>query len=740
MAKIKIPLHSFQFGELSPSFTSRVDAAVYQAGAQKVRNFIIINEGGVKKRAGGEFVYKFGNTVTPANELEIRIEPFIFSDDEQYIFCFKNNSLDIFFINPTTGEVDTTPVSLSGFSNCPWTTAKLKEITMASSGDVTIICHETFPPRLIRRTGLKTFVSEVFEFEDNGNDDSPTHPYYKFQKGGVTLDPAATSGTGITVVASSDYFVSGHVGSYLLIGNTPCEIKTYVSATEVTVDITGTILRRLAPDSIEVFAGTGAVQVTMPLHGMAVGDSFVIDRVGALGGLNATHMEGTKTVSKVIDLNTFEYTAGSNASSSAIGGGSVEISSAAATPEWYEQSYSAVRGYPAAVTFHEGRLWFAGTTAQPGHVWASKSANFFNFDIGTGADSDAIDLNSNFGEFSHIRHLVVNRDLQIFSASSESFIPAFTDRPVTPANAIIKRQTPYGSSYMRPQPFDGATLYTQASGKMLGSYVYSEVEQAYNTENVSVTATHLMRSPIQSASIKGGFDRAESYCFLINNDGTMSVFYSSRGDQRAGWMLWDTSGKFHSVCAVDRNVYCIAVRDQGDGTNRYYLEKFNEEMPMDYCDEFSGTAGVFDVSNQFSDGAVVRVVSGTDYIGEFTVASGEVDVSSVKEITTAYIGYQFTPILQTMPIDALMGGGPITAAPRKIDMVTLDLQDTLSASVNSKDMIIRNVNDDFSLDRSKFTGRKEFRLIGISKDPSVTVSQSVPFDLQLNGMVIEVTF
>ena len=78
MAKIKIPLHSFQFGELSPSFTSRVDAAVYQAGAQKVRNFIIINEGGVKKRAGGEFIYKFSDTVTPANELEIRIEPFIF--------------------------------------------------------------------------------------------------------------------------------------------------------------------------------------------------------------------------------------------------------------------------------------------------------------------------------------------------------------------------------------------------------------------------------------------------------------------------------------------------------------------------------------------------------------------------------------------------------------------------------------------------------------------------------------
>ena len=38
-------------------------------------------------------------------------------------------------------------------------------------------------------------------------------------------------------------------------------------------------------------------------------------------------------------------------------------------------------------------------------------------------------------------------------------------------------------------------------------------------------------------------------------------------------------------------------------------------MPMDFCDEFSGSAGVFDVSSHFANGAVVKVVSGTDFIG-----------------------------------------------------------------------------------------------------------------------------
>jgi hypothetical protein len=225
----------------------------------------------------------------------------------------------------------------------------------------------------------------------------------------------------------------------------------------------------------------------------------------------------------------------------------------------------------------------------------------------------------------------------------------------------------------------------------------------------------------------------------------MSVFYSARGDQRAGWMLWDTPGEFHSVCVVDRQLFCVAVRDKGDGTDRYYLEEFKKDMPMDFCQERTdGSASVFDVSDQFADDAEVKVTSGTDYLGTYTVGdvtTGEIDVSAVKTgVTSAYVGYQFNPILKTLPIDQLIQGDSITGRPRKIDMVTLDLLDTLSVAVNNKNMVLRNVNDDFSLNRTSFTGYKEFRLIGISRSPTVEITQSVPFDLQLNGMVVEMSF
>ena len=49
---------------------------------------------------------------------------------------------------------------------------------------------------------------------------------------------------------------------------------------------------------------------------------------------------------------------------------------------WSEQSYSSLKGNPGAVTFHQNRLWYGGTIAQPDGLWASKSNEFFNFDIG----------------------------------------------------------------------------------------------------------------------------------------------------------------------------------------------------------------------------------------------------------------------------------------------------------------------------------------------------------------------
>jgi len=752
MARIRVPLNNFQFGEVSPALTSRTDTKVYTNAAEQVRNFFIRSEGGLKKRTGTKRWANFGSNPSydSALRMNVRIEPFIFSDDEKYIIAFSNTRIDIFQIDPANGNINTlTPITgqswLVNTSAGPY----LEEITFAQQGDLMFICHNTFQTRILERTSLIAFNVSTFNFDTSRDGFDIFQPYHSFQALGVTLTSSGTTGS-VTLTSSADYFNANHVGIDLLIGETRARITGFTSATQVTATLQGTLKQQLPIDSLKTFEGSNRIQITQAEHGLAANASITIQRSGAVGGIANSNINGSRTVAEVIDSNTYEITAGASATSSAIGGGSPRIVTGAATTEWAEQSYSALRGYPAAVTFHQNRLWFGGTLAQPDGIWGSKSGQFFNFDVGEAEDNDALDLTANVGEIFSIRHLVSNRDLQVFTTGAELFVQAPTDKPVTPANAQIKRQTPFGSSFVRPTVFDGATLFIQKTGSALREFLFTDSEASYTSVAVSGLAPHLILDPVQQTSIKGALNRSESYAFLINNDGTLAVFYSVRGDQKAGWSLWDTQGKWHSITSVHERLFVVCARDDGSGTTKLFLEEFQTDMPMDFCDSFSGSSSVFTglASSHFANNAVVKATNGNDFLGEFTIAGGQIDASSVKtNITQAFIGYAFTPTLKTLPIDATIQGGPLTGEPRQIPKVTLDLFSTLAVSVQgpnptstSRDLVIRNVTDDMSQERPAVTGKEEFRLLGYSRDPRVTISQSFPLDLQINGMIVEVAF
>ena len=40
MAKVRVPLNNFQFGEVSPSLTSRTDTQVYNNAAEQISLFV----------------------------------------------------------------------------------------------------------------------------------------------------------------------------------------------------------------------------------------------------------------------------------------------------------------------------------------------------------------------------------------------------------------------------------------------------------------------------------------------------------------------------------------------------------------------------------------------------------------------------------------------------------------------------------------------------------------------------
>ena len=449
MARVRIPLNNFVFGEISPSLTSRVDSAIYNQSGQSVKNVFIRAEGGVINRPGSKRLHNFSqsysqpsatitvsdyaniavgtqltfvlsdgtkitlefetagsaspsaavgnkhfvrantsNDVTADNiftalnavtgltstnpgaavvtvtrdgfgtgdrkvtttdstrlavtdftivDQKIRLEPFIFSSDEKYVAAFSSGKIEMFRVNANgsfNSLVATVTQDTSGAS-LPFTDSNLQEFTYAQSGDFMFIAHNDFMIRELVRTSLTAFEVRTFEFDTAADGNKKLQPYYNFQASGVTITPSATSGNGITLTASASYFVSGHVGVSLLINDTQVDITAVASGTSATANVQGTIERRLDFDSLNTTQGSDKVRVIHLNHGLASGVTVTIAGAGSLGGISNGNINGSRTVSSVIDANTFEYTAGGSATSTATGGGTPTISSTAATTEWF---------------------------------------------------------------------------------------------------------------------------------------------------------------------------------------------------------------------------------------------------------------------------------------------------------------------------------------------------------------------------------------------------------------------
>ena len=255
MQKVRVPLTNFAFGEVSPSLYSRTDSAVYNQSAQRVKNFFIRSEGGVIKRSGLQKIYEFDTTVNEAKTQQCRLLPFIFSDDERYIVSLENAKVRIFQINPVNGAVSLIQTITADINSSAlkFSDEFLHEYTFAQAGDVMFIAHQTFMPQQIVRTSLTTFQVESFQFDQKSDNKQVYQPYYPFQGAGVTLDPSASSGSGVTLTTSAAYWdttsPSKHIGTTVRYNGQEIEITGVTNSTTATGDILDSLKIKLSPDS-----------------------------------------------------------------------------------------------------------------------------------------------------------------------------------------------------------------------------------------------------------------------------------------------------------------------------------------------------------------------------------------------------------------------------------------------------------------------------------------------------------
>lgn len=111
----------------------------------------------------------------------------------------------------------------------PYPATKIFDVKFVQSADTMYLVHPEYAVRTLTRTDHNVWTFATPEFIDG--------PYLDLNTTTTTVNPAATTGTGIALVASANLFASTDVGRLIALHGGYAEIASFTDAQNVTIDI-----------------------------------------------------------------------------------------------------------------------------------------------------------------------------------------------------------------------------------------------------------------------------------------------------------------------------------------------------------------------------------------------------------------------------------------------------------------------------------------------------------------------
>lgn len=681
MPKVWTIQSNFTSGELDPKLLGRVDLAVYYSAARRARNVTPLVQGGMSRRDGCEFIDEKN---TPTND---RIFSFQFSTTDSYLLGLADLRLHIY----KDGTVLQLNINGSGndFLAIPYTAAQIPDIDIVQSADTIILVHpDVAPQKIVRTSDTVWAISTIpltnvpqFDFDDAS---SPT-PTSEVQV--ITFSNQNTSDSyrlGLEGILTEDIIFSNDQSTNaknirIALQDLPNTANSGISVVASSITV-----------YTVTFAGDSAKDWDL-LTGTAVNTELVTFEVST--------SETTPGVSRAEDV------------------------------------WSVTRGWPRTTTFHEARLYFGGSKSRPQTLWGSFVNDFFNFDAGRARADEGIDVTLDTDQVNAIQGIISNRALQIFTTGQEFFVP---QSPITPEGIAVIPQTNFGSKRVRPINIDGRTLIIQRTGKAIREFVQSsDVTNIYNSNSITLLASHIVLNPTRMAASKGSEDVDANYAYFVNSDGTLLIYNVLGAEGIVGFTLWNITGfNFNDVAVVNDEVFVLL----GDGSSSYICRMASTRVADLGVKKATPVNGIFTGLGHL-EGKTVDIVGDGAFDGTAVVTGGQVTVDS--DHTNTEVGLRFTPLIETMPLNIPLENGPNFAEQKKINRISVDFFESLGIIVSnsvgqSARIANKTMGEDVFDDLVPQTGRKDIWLFGWDNVATVTITQEEPVPMTILSIAVEV--
>ena len=504
-------------------------------------------------------------------------------------------------------------------------------------------------------------------------------------------------------------------------------IREWTSTSDRNISSTGTETNRvgLKIQILNYVSNTNG-RVVLESRDFRVGGTVTINTV------NANGLTATATVNKSL---------GSNFSQK--------------TTYWSEAAFSDFRGYPKAVSMHQQRICYAGTSAKPNTIWCSSIDDFEDFTTGS-LDTNAMRFTLSASEGNRVNWLYSQQQLLVGTSGDEwSIGAADTGKAFSASNVIARRQSSYGSKYMRAALVNDVLLFVQRSGRKIRELVYSFQKDGWVAADLTMLAEHITKGELTEIAYQ---QQPDAILWGITGNGVLTGMTYERDQTVVGWHRHATDGLFESVATIYGNgtedeVWTVVNRTINGATVRT-IESFSLNC-RNYLDAEDKTNWFYvDCGKKIVNGSPTATISGLSHLIGKTVsilADGSQHPSKVVDATgsitlnypakTVVVGLPYTSILQPMKFDAQLQDGTSQGRKQRTHRARVRFYKSLGGDfstdgVNYDTIPARDINDKMDDSPPVFTGEKHLTLAsGYSDNTTIYIRQTNPMPMTVIAII-----
>ncbi|MBY0356257.1 MAG: hypothetical protein K2Q12_11105, partial [Rickettsiales bacterium] len=582
MVRASSVFQSFNGGELSPLLAGRTDLEKYYSGCEVLENMLPLPHGPAMRRRGTRYLKPIKDETKKG-----WLVPFIASVDASFMLEFGEGYIRFFTQDGQAVMNGANPYEIT----TSFVEADLPSLQCAQAVDIMYItCGRIRPQKLSRLAG------GVWTIESMENQHGPLR---EENIGATTLRASATVGT-VTINASAALFLPEHVGSVWGLSEAFGVSRYPVWKNGHGVSVGSPVHYE---GRVYIAQNAGTCSTTPPVHESGIVSDGAINFLYANSGTGFFEITGYTSATQV----TAVVQAGIELPQSTVTGNFFF----AASPNWQEAAWSAVRGWPSAVTFHEQRLFFGGTAAQKQTVWGSRSnEQYEDFESGDAADAAlTFTLASNTNDA--IEWLFSGTTLSAGTKGGVFFIRGgASDDPLAPDNVRARKNITFRASSIQPIQAGSFLLYVNRSRKKLYASNYSFEQDSFIAEDVTVLSEHITASKITGLTYQ---QDPFNLCWATRTDGMAAVLMIEQNQKVSGWHRFVTDGAIEALAVLpgddDDDVWMI-VRRQAGGQTRRYIERLEPD---------NGQVFYVDSGVTYS-GAATAEITGLGHLESKTVA------------------------------------------------------------------------------------------------------------------------